>query len=97
MYKTGGGTFIPQISSIDEKITSVLGLQLVPLHHEVEPSAEYLGDFQIIFEETSTTGHESYNLNVTTCSEVIDGPVSPARENDKSEPGTSESVPETSG
>ncbi|PSN35939.1 hypothetical protein C0J52_24926 [Blattella germanica] len=99
MYKTGGGTFIPQTSSMDEKIISVLGPQLVPLHCEVDSSSEYLGDFQTIFEEPCATGHESSNL-ASTCSEaeVINEPVIPARENvDTSAPGTSESVSETSG
>lgn len=48
MYKTGGGTFCPKTTEIDEKVVALLTPQFKPLPNEFDSSAPYynLGKFK---------------------------------------------------
>lgn len=39
--KTGGGTFISQVDTVDEKILALLGNRAVPLHNPYDADAQY--------------------------------------------------------
>lgn len=41
MYKTGGGTFCPKTTAVDEKIVALLTPQFQPLPNEFDSSAPY--------------------------------------------------------
>lgn len=49
MYKTGGGTFCPKTTVIDEKVVALLTPQFQPLPNEFDSSAPYytLGKFSV--------------------------------------------------
>ncbi|KAF2892898.1 hypothetical protein ILUMI_13278, partial [Ignelater luminosus] len=40
-YKTGGGTYVPRSSILDEKIVCTLGAQFQPLTNNFDSSADY--------------------------------------------------------
>lgn len=41
MYKTGGGTFCPKTTTVDEKVVALLTPQFKPLTNEFDSSAPY--------------------------------------------------------
>ena len=41
MHRTGGGTFVPQVTEIDEKMIALLGYRATPLRNPYDGDASY--------------------------------------------------------
>ena len=46
-FRTGGGSFVPTMDDVDEKIVSLLGNRATPLQNPYDSSAEYFSESKL--------------------------------------------------